>query len=148
MEILIEWYLWLKAFHIIFVISWMAGLFYLPRLFVYHTRVENGSSQDELFQVMELKLQKIIMNPAMILTFITGFILIMISGMSEGSNLWLPIKILAVFVMAGFHMYLAGCRKRFQNGSNLKSENFYRKINEVPTILMIGIVILVVVKPF
>lgn len=123
----------------------MAGLFYLPRLFVYHCNFESGSKSDNLFQIMERRLLKIIMNPAMIVTFITGI------GMLhyiDFSNKWIHFKILLVIFMAIFHGFLAMWRKNFIAAKNHNSEKFYRIINEVPTILMILIVSLVVFKPF
>lgn len=148
MTFLAEYYLWLKAFHLIFVISWMAGLFYLPRLFVYHTGQPRGSPQSETFKTMERRLLKIIMNPAMIGTFVFGLLMISIPGLVDWSAGWLHFKIALVLVMAGFHGYLVRCVKNFAMDQNQKSEKFYRLLNEVPTLLMIAIVILAVVKPF
>lgn len=140
-------YLWLKALHIIGVIAWMCGLLYLPRLFVYHTQVLIGSDQDRLFQTMEKKLLRYIMNPAMIVTFILGPMLMMVVA-ADGMPLWLHIKLSLVIIMAAFHMLLARHRKNFEKGINKKSARYFRIINEVPTILMIIIVILAVLKPF
>lgn len=137
-------YNFFKIIHFISLISWMVGLFYLPRLFVYHCQVDNKSQSDEIFQIMERKLLRIIMNPAMIITFISGFYLISIVGIAP----WLHAKITLVLFLAGFHGFLANCRKKFANGKNIKSEKFYRIINEVPTILLILIVTLAVIKPF
>lgn len=141
----IETYEIIKILHIIAVISWMAGLLYLPRIYVYHCDVETGSKTDEIFQIMERKLLKFIMNPAMILTFIFGFYLAFQIGFDMG---WVHAKITLVLILAGFHGYLAVARKKFANGQNKKSAKFYRIINEVPTILMIIIVTLVILKPF
>ncbi len=138
-------YLIIKSLHIIFVIAWMCGLFYLPRLFVYHTKAQIGSELDLTLQIMERKLLKIIMNPAMILSFIFGFWLIHLIGFSGG---WLHLKTTLVLALAGFHGFLSKCRKDFAAGKNKHSEKFYRIINEVPTILMIAIVFLVILKPF
>ncbi len=141
-----EWYLYLKAFHIIAVISWMAALLYLPRLFVYHTGVGVGSEASELFKVMERRLLRGIANPAMIAVFLSGFLLLMVPGMlSSGS---LHAKVTLVFILAGFHGYLGRCRRLFAMDQNVNSQNFYRVINEVPTVLMIAIVFLVVLRPF
>jgi putative membrane protein len=123
----------------------MCGLFYLPRLFVYHTKANIGSELDLTLQIMERKLLKIIMNPAMILSFIFGFWLIHLIGFSGG---WLHFKITLVLALAGFHGFLSKCRKDFASGKNKHSEKFYRIINEVPTILMIAIVFLAILKPF
>ena len=139
-----EFYNFFKIIHIIAFISWMVGLFYLPRLFVYHTKVKSGSEADNLFQTMELKLLRIIMNPAMIITFLTGFYLLSIHGF----EVWLHIKLTLVIILAGFHGMLARWRKIFANGQNQNSEKFYRYINEVPTIILILIVTLVVTRPF
>jgi putative membrane protein len=138
-------YLIIKSLHIIFVISWMSGLLYLPRLFVYHTKAKIGSELDQTLQTMEKKLLKIIMNPAMILSFIFGFWLIHLVGFSGG---WLHLKIVLVLCLGGFHGFLAKCRKDFSLGKNKHSEKFYRIINEVPTLLMITIIFLVILKPF
>lgn len=138
-------YLIIKSLHIISVIAWMAGMFYLPRLFVYHTGAQKGGELDETLKIMERKLLRIIINPAMILTFIFGFWLIYYIGFSGG---WLHAKIFLVLVLAGFHGFLAKCRKDFEKGENKRTEKFYRIINEVPTLLAIIIVFLVVLKPF
>lgn len=143
---LVNIFLLLKTVHIIAVISWMAGLLYLPRLFVYHSQIAVKSSNDELFQNMERKLLRFIMNPAMIVVFISGISLIYFIGFKEQG--WLHAKISLVVLLAGFHGFLAKCRKNFANGINKKSEKFYRIINEIPTILMILIVALVIFKPF
>jgi putative membrane protein len=139
-------YLWLKAFHIISVIAWMAGLFYLPRLFVYHAEAEKGSVQSETFKVMEGRLLRMIMNPAMILTWVFGISVATVGDFwSDG---WLHAKLLLVLAMTGFHMWLAACRRRFAEDANRTPARTYRMANEVPTLLMIGIVILAVLKPF
>jgi protoporphyrinogen IX oxidase len=139
-------YLFLKAFHIIAVISWMAGMLYLPRLFVYHCAAEPGSAQAKTFEVMEHRLLAYIMTPAMALTWILGLVLVWQGGwMTAG---WLHAKLLLVLVMSGMQGFLSRCAKDFRAGKNMRSQKFFRLINEVPTILMILIVILVVVKPF
>ena len=140
-----EYYLWFKGLHLVAVMSWMAGMLYLPRLYVYHADVEIGSPTSELFKVMERRLLRYIMNPAMIVTFILGIVLISQVGMSGG---WLHIKILLVLFMAGIHMMLAVHRKQFERDENEKSSNYYRVLNEAPTVLMIIIVLLAVIKPF
>ena len=139
-------YDWLKAFHIIAVIAWMAGMLYLPRLFVYHTKAEPGSVQSETFKVMERRLLRGIINPAMIATWILGLLLAWEGGWYKSP--WLHAKILLVLAMSGVHGILARYVKNFAADRNTKSQRFYRLINEVPTLLMILIVILVVVKPF
>jgi protoporphyrinogen IX oxidase len=142
-----SYYEWFKVIHIISVISWMAGLLYLPRIYVYHTRVEAGSDADKIFKIMEIRLLRFIMNPAMIATFTFGLILAYIYGMQALGG-WFHIKMLCIAFMAIFHGLLARWRKDFDKGQNNKSENFYRFMNEVPTILMIISVIMVIIKPF
>jgi putative membrane protein len=140
-------YLWIKAFHLIAVISWMAGLLYLPRLYVYHAKVEHGSAQAETFAIMERRLLKVIMTPAMLITFALGIwmIILMPSVFQHG---WFIAKLILVMGLAGTHGKFAMMRKDFEAGHNIKSDRYYRVWNEVPTILMIAIVILVVVRPF
>lgn len=148
---MIEWltynYLWLKAFHIISFVAWMAGLFYLPRLYVYHTRVNHGSEAAQLFETMEHKLLKIIMNPAMITTWGLGLLMIKLNPVNM-QEAWLHHKITMVIILSGFQGYLSVTRKTFAKGKNRRSEKFYRIINEVPTICLITIILLVVFKPF
>jgi putative membrane protein len=139
-------YLWIKALHVIAVISWMAGMLYLPRLFVYHCDTEPGSKQSETFKVMERRLLRAIINPAMIVTWLAGLYLAWSGGWFLAS--WLHAKLTLVLVMSGIHGFFARCVKSFAADRNPYSQKFYRIINEVPTILMIGIVILVIVKPF
>lgn len=139
-------YLWIQALHVITIIAWMAGLFYLPRLYVYHTQQAVGSEASETFKVMERKLLRIIMNPAMILAIATGLYVMWVGGwVADG---WMHAKLALVIVMIWFHMVLARWRRDFAEDRNTHSERFYRAVNEVPTVLMIGIVILVTVKPF
>lgn len=142
----IEIYDIIKILHIVAVMSWMAGLLYLPRIFVYHVRAVKNSESDKIFQEMERKLLRYIMNPAMIATFLLGFYLAIQIGF-EGSY-WLHLKITLVLILAGFHGFLAKWRKNFASGKNKNSEKFYRIINEVPTIIMIAVVTLVILKPF
>lgn len=141
-------YLWLEAFHIVAVISWLAGLLYLPRLFVYHTQVGVGSDQDQLFQTMEYKLIKIIMNPAMIVSWIFGLLLIYATDVFSSGDLWIYAKLSFVSLLTFFHIKLGIWRKAFVAGTNQKTEGFFRKVNEVPTVLMIAVVFVVVLKPF
>lgn len=148
LDFLINNYLLIKALHIISVISWMAGLFYLPRLFVYHTRVVTGSDQDLLFQLMEQKLLRIIMNPAMILSWFFGLLLFSIPSVASIDQTWVLIKLAAIIGMSVFHMMLSAWRKDFTKGLNKRSEKFYRLANEAPTLLMFVIVFMAVMKPF
>ena len=142
-----NYYLWFKAFHVVSVISWMVGLLYLPRLYAYHTRVEKGSEMDKMFQLMENRLLRIIMNPAMISTYASGIINSYIYGLTALGK-WFHIKMLAVLVLTIFHGLLARWRKNFVNGNNVYSEKFFRIANELPTIMMIVAVFVVIVKPF
>jgi putative membrane protein len=139
-------YEWAKALHIISVIAWMAGMLYLPRLFVYHCDAEIGSKQSETFKVMERRLLRAIINPAMIATWILGLYLAWSGGWFMSG--WLHAKILLVVLMSGVHGFLSARVRDFALDKNTRSQKFYRIINEVPTVLMILIVILVVVKPF
>jgi putative membrane protein len=139
-------YEWIKALHVIAVIAWMAGMLYLPRLFVYHCDAETGSKQSETFKTMEHRLLKAIINPAMAVTWLAGLYLAFAGHWFSAG--WLHGKLLLVIAMSGLHGFLARCVKDFAADRNLRSQKFYRLINEVPTVLMIGIVILVVVKPF
>lgn len=139
-------YLWIKALHIIAVISWMAGLFYLPRLFIYHTDAAPGSDQSETFKVMEQRLIRIIMNPAMMISWVLGLYLAWsVYGFSGG---WLHAKIALVIAMTGTHVYFTRSARRFARDENTRNARHWRLMNEAPTLLMIAIVILVVVKPF
>ena len=139
-------YPWLKAVHVIAVMSWMAGMLYLPRLFVYHCSASAGSQQSETFKVMERRLLKAIINPAMILTWVLGLWLSWTSGFYASA--WLQAKVVLVLILSGVHGMLARYVRDFGADQNRHSEKFYRIINEIPTLLMIGIVILAVVKPF
>lgn len=137
----------LRALHVITVISWMAGMLYLPRLFVYHADADKGSELSETLKIMERKLLRLIMNPAMTLTFIFGGLMIY-ANPALLHQPWLHVKLTAVILMAGFHGFLAKTRKRFVADKNTRAAKFYRGINEIPTVLMIVIVFMVVVKPF
>lgn len=139
-------YVWIKALHVIAVISWMAGMLYLPRLFVYHCGAEVGSVQSETFKVMERRLLKGIINPAMIATWVFGLTLVWLGGWIWAT--WLHLKLVLVIVMSGLHGMLARYVRDFAADKNRHSQKFYRIINEVPTLLLIGIVLLVVLKPF
>ena len=139
-------YSWLLALHIIAVIAWMAGMLYLPRLYVYHAEAKPGSELSETFKVMERRLMRAIINPAMIVTWLAGLYLAWSGHLFSAG--WLHGKLLLVVVLSGVHGFFARCVKDFAADRNQRSQRFYRVINEVPTVLMIGIVILVVVKPF
>ena len=139
-------YSWLLAFHIIAIVAWMAGMLYLPRLFVYHADAEPGSDKSETFKVMERRLLRGIMNPAMIAAWAAG---IWLAIWSEAyREPWLMTKFALVLAMTAIHGWLAARRRDFERDANTRPARFYRMINEVPTLLLIGIVILVVVKPF
>ena len=144
---LADGYLWLKSFHIISVIAWMAGILYLPRLYVYHCDAEPGSRESETFKLMEKRLVRAIINPAMGATFFFGILLILTPGIVDWSVAWPWLKSVLVIAMIGGHIALSRWRKDFANDENLHSRNFYRIMNEVPTVLLIGIVLVVVIKP-
>nr|WP_206378139.1 protoporphyrinogen oxidase HemJ [Sneathiella limimaris] len=148
MDFLADYYLWIKALHIMSVIAWMAGMFYLPRLYVYHADAEPGSVQSETFKIMERRLLRGIINPAMFMTFLFGGLLLSIPGIVDWSSAWIWIKLAMLFVMGGFHGSLSKWRRLFESDSNTRSAKFYRYVNEIPTVLMIIIVVMVVVKPF
>jgi putative membrane protein len=139
-------YPWVKAFHIVAVIAWMAGMLYLPRLFVYHCRAEKGSVQSETFKVMEQRLLGAIVTPALIATWLLGLTLGWMGGWFDSG--WLQAKLALVVALTAVHGFLARWVKAFAADRNRHSEKFYRIINEVPTIIMIAIVVLAVVKPF
>lgn len=144
---LADYYLWVKAFHVMSVLTWMAGLFYLPRLFVYHAeQVQTGEPTDQLFQTMEMKLLKLIMNPAMIATWLFGLMLVFTPGIVDWSMVWPWTKGASVLAMTWFHMWLAGRRKDFAAGQNTLTGRRYRLMNELPTLLMIVIVLSVIIK--
>lgn len=144
---LINFYLWLRALHILAVIAWMAGMLYLPRLFVYHADAEKGSDKSETFKVMERRLLRLIINPAMIAAFVFGILMIVANpGLLEQG--WLHVKLALVLLMTVVHGLFARWRKVFARDENTRPAKFYRIWNEVPTALLIAIVILAVVKPF
>ncbi len=147
-DMLIPWQLWLKAGHVVSVIAWMAGLFYLPRLFVYHAeKALPGSELDLVFRVMELRLLRVIMQPAMIASWIFGLLLIAL-GSFDWSALWSWVKLACVLAMTAMHLWLAGRQRDFAEGRNRLNGRTYRIANEVPTILMLVIVAMVIVRPF
>lgn len=138
--------LWIKAFHVISVIAWMAGMFYLPRLFVYHTETAPGSAESERFKVMERRLLKAIINPAMIATWVFGLTLAWLTGAYHAH--WFQAKFALVVAMSGLHGYFVGRVRAFAEDRNDKPARFYRIVNEVPPLLMVIVVILVIVQPF
>jgi protoporphyrinogen IX oxidase len=142
----VDLFLWIKSLHVISIIAWMAGMLYLPRLFVYHVDAEAGSVQSETFKVMERRLLKGIINPSMTLAWIFG--LWMAYELEAWRDGWFHAKFALVLIMSGAHGYLSRCVKTFAKDENTRSAKFYRILNEVPTVLMIGIVILVIGKPF
>ena len=139
-------YPWIKALHVIAVIAWMAGLFYLPRLFVYHVERGADAGTDALFQVMELRLLRAIMNPAMVATWVFGLCLVLTPGLVDWSAVWPWTKAASVLAMTWFHHWLALRRKDFAAGRNVLAGRRYRMMNEVPTLLMVVIVLSVIVK--
>ena len=143
-------YLLFKSIHLIAVISWMAGLLYLTRIFVYHSEaVQNNKSEDlmETFKVMERRLLVYIMNPAMIVSWIFGVLLIHTIGMDSFGSIWLQLKLAFVIILTIYHFFLFQCLKKFDENNNSYSSRFYRIINEIPTILLIAIILVVVFKP-
>jgi protoporphyrinogen IX oxidase len=141
-------YPWTKALHVIAMIAWMAATFYMPRLFVYHCDLRPGSAESERFKVMEYRLFTQIMNPAMILTWLFGITLVLTPGIIDWSAGWWHVKLLCVILMSGFHGAMSRWRKDFLNDANRRSQKFYRIANEIPTVLMVVIVIMVIVRPF
>ena len=143
-------YLLFKSIHLIAVISWMAGLLYLPRIFVYHSEsIVNKKSEDlaSTFKVMERRLFIYIMNPSMIVSWIFGFLLIHSIGFENFNSLWLKMKLLLVILLTVYHFFLFYCLKKFAENTNFYSSKFYRIINEIPTVLLIGIIFVIVFKP-
>lgn len=141
-------YLWVKAFHILAVISWMAMLLYLPRLMVYHCNAAKGDVQSETFKIMQRRLLKGIGTPAMLVSWVLGFYLIIDGGHFTDGTYWAHVKVLLVIIMSACHMRLAWHVKRFAEDNNQHSERYFRILNEVPAVIMVAIVILVVVRPF
>jgi protoporphyrinogen IX oxidase len=139
-------YLWLKALHVIAIIAWMAGMLYLPRLFVYHAETQRGSIQSETFKIMERRLLKAIINPAMVATWVLGLVLVWQGGWITSG--WLHAKLALVIGLSAVHGILSKQVKLFAADKNTRPARYFRILNEVPTVLMIGIVILVILKPF
>lgn len=148
MMALLPWYPWIKAFHVISVIAWMVAMFYLPRLFVYHCQVAAGSPESERFKIMERRLLRAIMTPAMLSSLFFGGLLAALPGVINWHSGWWHVKLLCLVGMFTFHGGCAKWRSAFARDANVHSERFYRMMNEVPTLLMIVIVIMVIVKPF
>jgi protoporphyrinogen IX oxidase len=141
-------YPWTKAFHIISMVAWMAGMLYLPRLFVYHCDVARGSLESERFKVMERRLLKQIINPAMIATFVFGILLVLTPGVLDWSAGWWHVKLTCLVLLTGFHGLMSRWRRDFLEDRNIRPQKFYRIANEVPALLMVVIIIMVVVRPF
>lgn len=141
-------YPWTKAFHVISIIAWMAGMFYLPRLYVYHCDLRVGSAEGERFKVMERRLLKQIINPAMIAAWVFGIMLVLTPGIIDWSAGWWHVKLTMVLLMSGFHGALSRWRRDFLEDRNTRSQRFYRLANEAPTLLVIVIVVMVIVRPF
>src|SRR5579883_3114069 len=146
--ILISLYPWIKAFHVIAMVAWMAGMFYLPRLYVYHCDTRPGSAESERFKVMERRLLKQIINPAMIATFFFGILLVLTPGVIDWSWGWWHVKLAAVLALSAFHGMCVRWRRDFLEDRNTRSPRFYRVANEVPTLLLLVIVVMVIVRPF
>ena len=142
-----NYYLLFKSLHLIAVISWMAGLLYLPRIFVYHVENYQKKETSEIFETMERKLYFYIMRPAMLISWLFGILLIYQIGFESFSQLWLQLKIFFVIILTVYHEYLGKCLTSLRDGSNSKSSRFFRIINEIPTILLILIVFIVIFKP-
>ncbi|MCB9992499.1 MAG: protoporphyrinogen oxidase HemJ [Hyphomicrobiaceae bacterium] len=140
--------LWVKALHVISIIAWMAGLLYLPRLFVYHTEAEAGSAQSETFKVMERRLYRGIMTPAMIASWLFGLWLIIFYQAFDFGSGWAWVKLVMVVLLTGMHLFFGQIRKDFAEDRNQRPQRFFRMINEVPTLIMIVIVIMIIVRPF
>ncbi|MEM7119918.1 MAG: protoporphyrinogen oxidase HemJ [Pseudomonadota bacterium] len=148
MDFLLNNFQWIKAFHIIAVIAWMAGLLYLPRLFVYHAATEPGSAMSETFKTMERRLLRAIMNPAMIAVYVFGILLVIASSPGVWQDGWWHVKVVLVIAMTVLHMFFARWRRAFAEDRNTRTPRFYKFMNEAPTLVMIAIVLLAVVKPF
>jgi protoporphyrinogen IX oxidase len=148
LDVLAPLYPWTKSLHLLSVFAWMAGLFYLPRLYVYHCQVAVGSPQSDLFKVMERRLLRAIMNPAMIASWLFGILLVLTPGIVDWGSGWWWGKVIGLSAMTWFHHDLSVGRKKFERDANTRSERNWRIANEVPTLALILIVIMVIVKPF
>lgn len=147
MSALLPWLAWLRAFHVMSFVAWMAGIFYLPRLYVYHSQVAPGTAESARFQIMERRLLRGIMNPAMIATLLFGGLMASIPGIIDWDAPWWWAKLLGVFGLFAFHGACSKWRRDFEQDRRLHSERFYRIANEVPTLLMALIVIMIIVRP-
>ena len=147
-DVLSVFYPWTKALHIISMVAWMAGMFYLPRLYVYHCDMQPGSRESERFKVMEYRLLKQIINPAMIATWVFGILLVLTPGVIDWTSGWWHVKLTAVLLMSGFHGAMSKWRREFMEDRNKRSHRYYRFANEVPTLLLMVIVVMVIVRPF
>ncbi len=147
MDWIYDWYDWIKSLHVISTFAWMAGMFYLPRLYVYHVEAGTDSEMARTFEVMERRLLRMIINPAMIATWLFGG-LMLLTDMIDWSSWWIYIKLAAVVILSGVHGLFSAWRRDFAKGQNRHSSKFYRIVNEVPTILLIIIVFMVILKPF
>lgn len=147
-EALSPYYLWVKSFHLMAVMAWMAGLFYLPRLYVYHSQIAPGGEESARFMKMERLLLNAIMTPSMIATWVLGIMLVLTPGIVSWTSGWWYVKLLGVLAMSGFHGKLSKARREFAEDQRVNSQRYWRIANEVPTLLMIVIVIMVIVKPF
>ena len=145
---MVDYYLWFKALHIVSVIAWMAGMLYLPRLYVYHADAKPGAEMSETLKIMERRLLRAIINPAMVASFLFGGLMMATPGIVDWSAGWIWAKIVLIAAMAGMHGFLARWRRDFAADRNVRPARFYRAMNEVPTVILIAIVILAVVKPF
>jgi putative membrane protein len=143
-----DWYPWILSGHIISIIAWMAGMFYMPRLFAYHAEAEVGSDKSETFKIMERRLLRAIINPAMIAAWIFGILLVLTPGIVDWARGWPWVKATIVLAMSGLHGLLSRWRRQFASDRNIHTTRFYKLINEIPTVMMIVIVIMVVAKPF
>tara|TARA_B100001250_G_scaffold390052_1_gene389681 strand:+ start:3691 stop:4125 length:435 start_codon:yes stop_codon:yes gene_type:complete len=142
-----NFYLILKSLHLIAVISWMAGLLYLPRIFVYHVENHEKKETTDIFEIMEKRLYIYIMRPAMIFSWIFGIVLIYLNGLDVLANLWMQLKLILVIILSIYHEYLGKCLNHLKNQTNIKTSKYYRYLNEVPTVLLILIVFIVIIKP-
>ena len=140
-------YLLFKSLHLIAVISWMAGLLYLPRIFVYHVENKEKKEATEIFEVMEKRLYFYIMRPAMILSWVFGLVIIYLNGIEIFSQIWFQIKVVLVIILTGYNVYLGRCIVTLGNSTNIKSAKFFRIINEIPTVILIIVVFLAIFKP-
>ena len=148
LDFLSEWYLWIKSLHIAAVIAWMAGMMYLPRLFVYHCDAPAGSAQSETFKIMERKLLRGIINPAMFVTFLLGGLLLVTPGVIDWSDGWIWVKLGGVLALGAIHGAFSRWRKEFAADQNTRPAKFYRLVNEIPFVFLLVIIVMVIVRPF